>query len=343
MRFLLKALVLFAVFLALAGISGYLTLRFIIKSEDTVVVPELVGKDVIYALNILTDLGLNIKVSGFEYRGDVPKNHVAYQDPASGSVVKRDRNVRIIISKGPKSVVVPDLAGMDIRQAQIIMEQNGLLQGVVSRTLSPSARGDEVIGQVPAAGTEALRGDALNLLVSLGRRPMSHKMPHLDGMTLEDAIAVLERHHLGLGRVKSIKRHDRPSGVVVAQDPLYGYQVASGGLVNLIVNRLEEGPMPDKGLRLLHYGTDEGFLKTHVRIRVNVYGLFYPLFDGFASPGEQIWLLIPSDPEASVLVYENDELVLSPASWDPLETAGFTRPGRPGEPGHWRGLGEIPF
>lgn len=343
MRFLLKALVLFAVFIALAGISAYLTLRFIIKSEDTVVVPQLVGKDVIYALNILTDLGLNIKVSGFEYRGDVPKNHVAYQDPASGSVVKKDRDVRIVISKGPKSVVVPDLAGMDIRQAHIIMEQNGLSEGMMSRTLSPSAGVDEVISQVPAAGTEALRGDSLDLLVSLGRRPVSYKMPYLNGMTLEDAIIVLERHHLGLGRVRSIKRHDRPSGVVVAQDPLYGYQVASGGQVNLVVNRLEEGPILETGLRLLHYGTEEGFLKTHVRIRVNVYGMFYQLFDGFAYAGEQIWLLIPSEPEASVLVYENGELVSSHASSDPLETAAFIRPSRQREPEPWRGLREIPF
>ena len=34
------------------GISAYLTLTTIIKSEDTVVVPDLVGKDIVNALRI---------------------------------------------------------------------------------------------------------------------------------------------------------------------------------------------------------------------------------------------------------------------------------------------------
>ena len=44
------------VFLVVAGISAYLTLTLIIKSEDTVIVPDLEGKDVVYALELLTEL-----------------------------------------------------------------------------------------------------------------------------------------------------------------------------------------------------------------------------------------------------------------------------------------------
>jgi serine/threonine-protein kinase len=309
MRFFLKTLILFAVFVAVAGTSGYLTLRFIIKGEDTVVVPDLVGKDVIYVLNILTDLGLNTKVDGFEYQGRVPKNHVAYQDPASGSVIKKDRDVRIIISKGPRSFVVPNLVGMDIRQAYIIMEENGLSEGVMSRTFSPSAAEDEVMSHEPAAGTVAVRGDSMDLLVSLGTRPIAHKMPHLEGMTLEDAIMVLERYQLGTGQVRSELRKGVPLDTVVAQDPLYGHQVISGGPVNLTINRAETGPILEKGLSVLHYPVPGGFLKSHVRIRVNAYGMFYELYDDFARPGEEIWCLTPPDPKSKVFVYENGKLV----------------------------------
>ena len=198
-----KAAALLLVFLGVAGISGYLTLRFIIKSEDTVVVPDLVGKDVVYALDILTDLGLNIKVSGFEYRPDIPKNHVAYQHPGPGSEVKKDRDVRIVVSRGPKSLVVPNLVGMDIRQAQIIMEENGLSQGVVSRAFSDVVAEDEIIGHTPPSGTVVSRGDSMDLLVSLGSRPVTYEMPYLDGLTLEDAILIIEKVHLGLGQIKT--------------------------------------------------------------------------------------------------------------------------------------------
>jgi len=311
MRFFLKIVLLSAAFAAVAGISGYLTLRFIIKGEDTVVVPELLGKDVIYALNILTDLGLNTKVGGFEYRADVPANHVAYQDPAAGSVVKKDRDVRIIISKGPKSLIAPNLVGMELRQASIIMEENGLSQGTLSRTFDPTAAIDQVISQVPPSGTVAMREDAVDLLVSLGHRPKNYKMPYLQGMTLEDAILVLERYHLNVGRIQTVQRPDQPLDVVTAQDPEYGYQVDSGGFVNLTINRAEKGPIVEQGLGLLHHGVGQGFLRSHIRIRVNAFGMFYELYNAFAPAGDQIWLLTPRGPEATVFVYDNGKLDLS--------------------------------
>ena len=311
MRRFLKVAVLFCALLGVAGISGYLTLRFIIKGEDTVVVPQLVGKDVVYALNILTDLGLNIKVSGFEYRSDLPKNHVAQQEPGPGSEVKKDRDVRLIVSKGPKRLVVPNLVGMDIRQAHIIMEENGLSQGVVSRTFSERAGVDELIAQVPLPGTIITRGDSVDLLVSLGRRSATYEMPYLHGLTLEDAILILDRSHLGLGHIRSVQRDELPKDVVVEQSPLSGYRVASGTLVNLTINRTEKGPILDKGLSLFYHRVDWGFLKRHIRFRVNAFGVFYDLYNVFVRPGERIWALAPQDPEATVFLYEDGELVSS--------------------------------
>lgn len=311
MRRFFKVALLFGFFFGVAGISGYFTLRFIVKSEDTVVVPELVGKDVVYALDILTDLGLNIKVSGFEYRTDVPKNYVAYQEPGPGSEVKKDRDVRIIISKGPKTLVVPNLVGMDIRQAYIIMEENGLSRGVLSRTFSERIATDEVISQTPSPGTVVTRGDSMDLLASLGRRPVTYKMPYLHGLSLEDAILVLEGTHLGLGQIRSVEGGDLPKDVVVEQDPPSGYPVASGTLVNLAINRPEKGRVVDQGIGLFHHRVPEGFLKKHMWIRVNAFGVFYDLYDVFVRSGERIWFLAPQGPETTVLVYQDGELVLS--------------------------------
>lgn len=311
MRRVFKIAVLFGAFLGVAGISGYLTLRFIIKSGDTVVVPQLVGKDVVYALDILTDLGLNIKVSGFEYSSELPKNHVAHQEPGPGSEVKKDRDVRVIVSKGPKTLVVPNLVGMDIRQAYIIMEENGLSQGVVSRTFSDRAAADELIAQVPPPGIVVTRGDSVDLLVSLGRRPGTYEMPYLHGLALEDAILILDRSHLGLGHIRSVQRNEFPKDVVVEQNPPSGYQVASGTLVNLTVNRTEKGPILDQGLSLFHHRVPEGFLKKHIRFRVNAFGFFYDLYNIFVRPGERIWFLAPQNRETTVFLYEDGELVLS--------------------------------
>ncbi len=93
-----KISALLIVFLIITGTTAYLTLTFIIKSEDTVVVPDLLGKDVVYSLEILTDLGLNTKIKGSEYSDDFPKNHVILQDPLPGAEIKKGRDLRILLS-----------------------------------------------------------------------------------------------------------------------------------------------------------------------------------------------------------------------------------------------------
>ncbi|NVM21027.1 MAG: PASTA domain-containing protein [Desulfobacterales bacterium] len=311
MKPVLKIWLLFALFVFVFGSTAYLALKLIVRSEDVVVVPELVGKDAVYAVEILTDLGLNIKVEGFEYRAGVPKNHVVYQEPKAGAEIKKDRDVRIIVSKGPESVVVPNLVGTDVRQANIIMEENGLTAGAVSKTFRRRIVMSEVISQTPQPGRVVARGDAVDLLISLGRRPVAYKMPYLDGLTPEDAILLLERSHLGLGQIRSVKRDHLPKGVVVEQHPLAGYPVASGSTVNLTVNRAESARIFDKGLYLFHHRVSYGFLKKHVRLRINAFGMFYDLYSVFESPGEEIWMLVPKDPETTFFFYQDGELVLS--------------------------------
>jgi len=86
-----KLSTLFFLFVLIVGASAYLTLALIIKSEDTVVVPDLSGKNVVYVLKLLTDLGLNTKVKGSEYSADIPENNVIFQEPEPGAEIKKGR------------------------------------------------------------------------------------------------------------------------------------------------------------------------------------------------------------------------------------------------------------
>ncbi|MDY6987935.1 MAG: PASTA domain-containing protein [Thermodesulfobacteriota bacterium] len=324
MRAVFRIGMLFGLFVFIAGVTGYLTLRFIIRSEDVVVVPDLEGRDVVYALEILTDLGLNIKISGFEYRADIPKNHVAYQAPRPGAEVKKDRDIRIVLSKGPKSVLLPNVVGMDVREAHIIMEENGVAEGVVSRTYSQRAIRGELMGQAPAPGTTVKRGSPVDLLISLGRRPVRFKMPYLDGLTVEDAIFILERSQLNLGQIRSVQKSDLPKDVVVDQRPLAGHPVASGSLVNLTLNRSEQMPALDKGLYVFHHRVSNGWLKKHLRLRISAFGMLYDLCDVFEPPGKEVWLLIPRSPGATLFFYQDGDLV-----WSRSPEGRFEDPGLP--------------
>ena len=185
-------------FILVAGISAYLSLTLIIKSEDTVIVPNLEGKDVVYVLELLTELELNTKVRGSEYTNDVPKNYVIFQDPSPGAEIKKGRDVKIILSKGPKTLFMPNLLALSIQQANIILEENGICQGVLSRTYHSRIEKDHIIAQVPAQGTMISRGECVDFLVSIGVQARAFKMPDLIGLRLEDALQSIEKAELAM-------------------------------------------------------------------------------------------------------------------------------------------------
>lgn len=301
-------------FIVVGGISAYLTLIVIIKSEDTVVVPDLVGKDIVYALEILTDLGLNTKVKGSEYSAVVPKNHIIFQDPEPGEEKKRGRDVKIIISKGTEAVLMPNIRGLSLPQARIILEENGLCRGELSYTHSDVIEKDDIIAQFPSPGITVRRSECADLLVSKGIRPAAYKMPDLEGFPLEEALVAIEKNNLLLGEIKPLFRRSKPQDVITGQDPPAGHRVIAGRRINLRINRKPTGDKGEydpgsEGVSLFRHRLGYGFLKRRIRVRLNSYGVSNDVIDDFFRPGEEIWLLIPKGNNATVFLYEEDELI----------------------------------
>jgi len=303
-------------FIVFAGISAYLTLTLLIKSEDIVILPDLIGKEVVYVLEILTDLGLNTKVKGFEYSEDIPKNHIIFQQPEPSVEIKKGRDIKIVISKGAKNILMPNLQGLSLRQTRIIIEENGLCLGEQSVTYNNKFEKDNIIAQVPSPGAQITRGGCVNLLLSLGIRPRSYKMPVLNGLTLDDAIGLIEKNNLILGKIKSLFFEDKPKDTITDQDPLAGSLVLEGSSVNLVLNR-KPGEQSSEYLagtingNFFRYRTTQGFLKRHIRVYLTGLTFSNDLLNEFVKPDEEIWLLVPNQKGATLMVYEDDELILN--------------------------------
>ena len=301
-------------FLLVAGASAYLTLTLIIKSEDTVIVPNLVGKDVVSALEILTDLQLNTKVNGSEYNQRFPKNHVTFQEPEAGSEIKKDRDVRIILSRGAKNILMPNIVTLSDQQARMIIEENGLNRGQLSHTHSNSVEKDHVIVQVPTAGTMITRGAKVNILVSLGPRPVKYVMPDLSDHSFEQAVLMIENANLTVGNIRSQFDKLKTRNSILLQDPPAGYSVNVNSPVDLVINRASGKADGDRVHRplygsLLQYRINNGFLKKRIRVELETSDTTTDIFDDYIKPGEEIWVLVPRDHDATVFVYEDDELV----------------------------------
>jgi len=309
----LKVTIFSVVFLTLFGASAYLTMRLLIKGEDTVVVPELSGHNAVQVLKILSGLGLNAKIKGSEYSSTIPENHVISQDPAPGTEIKSGRQVRVVMSKGADTIPMPRLTGLHMQQALLILEGNGFCQGNRSFVSHPSVEKDRVISQVPSPGMQTARSRCTDLLISTGPRMKWYKMPHLSDIPIENAVEMIENINLELGKMETAFQKEKPPNTVIGQDPLPGHPVAERSVVNLVVNRIPGSQntnfMDADGF--IRHRVQPGFLKRHVRVHLEGPHTTEDLFNEYIPPGEEILLLVPTVLKATLRVYEDRKVVLS--------------------------------
>lgn len=307
--------ILFFVFVGIAGVSTYLTLTLFFKGSDTVVVPGLAGKHLVSALEQLSDLSLNTKVSRSEYNNDVPRHHVILQEPEAGTEIKKGRDVRLVLSKGSLMLSTPNLKMLSLQEARIVLEENGLCGGEIAITYSPRFKNDVVMAQFPGAGTKIGRDRCVNLLISGGLRPRDYTMPDLRGMSLENAMLQLDHYKLRSGNITPTDTESHPPNAVVSHEPAPGHRVEETSVVTLVVNRapgsnIVKLPTAPR-LQLFSYRLENGFLNSHIKLQLNTFGATFDLYDDFLKPGEEIWCFIPDAKNTSVDLFRDEELVVT--------------------------------
>ncbi len=309
----IKIMAMGIIFLGLAGLSAYFTITLLMGSEEKITVPDLVGRDLIHVLENLTDLGLNPRLRELEYSPDIPKNHVMAQHPAPGAQIKKGRDIRITISKGAKSLAMPNLNDLDLRQARLILEENGLCVGRISQAHHSTIARKAVIAQVPMPGMTIERNQCADLLISLGPMPKEYRMPDLTGLYLDQAIRRIEHHHLRVGDIRSVVVPDGPANVILEQNPPAGSRVLREALITLDVQRVraDEADTREGSLSgaLFRHRLPDGYLRHHVRVTLRAFGMSVDIYDELMRPGADIWVLIPAHVRSAIFLYVNDELM----------------------------------
>jgi hypothetical protein len=103
-------------------------MRVALKTRD-VVVPSLLGKTVNEASASLSEARLSLKVEeGRRVDPKVPVGQILAQEPQTGMQTRRQRSVRVWVSAGPRSTIVPALVGESER-----MDDERLARGVERR------------------------------------------------------------------------------------------------------------------------------------------------------------------------------------------------------------------
>ncbi|MCX7621736.1 MAG: PASTA domain-containing protein, partial [Acidimicrobiales bacterium] len=122
-------------------------------------VPDgLVGKSSDQAVAQLRQLGLVPEIVE-EFSETVPKGVVLDLTPGAGELVAKGGKVRLVVSKGPQLIAVPNVRGLSVVDAAARIEAAGLL---VSGTQGSPTK--SVTGTNPAAGSMVRKGSAVTLV-----------------------------------------------------------------------------------------------------------------------------------------------------------------------------------
>jgi serine/threonine-protein kinase len=229
-----KLLVLAGALLATYGLFAAAAMRLAFRARE-VQVPNLVDKTASEASAIAAAQGLTIRVDEARRTDEkIAVDRVVSQDPLAGSTTRRQRTVRVWLSAGLRSSIVPAVSGETERAAQMRIAQDGLELAAISEIRSQAYPSEIVVAQDPAANGAAAR---IALLVNRGERGPSYVMPDLIGVNADHAADVLREQGFRVAVVGSIPYPGVAAGVVLRQNPPGGFQVAPGEPISIEVSR----------------------------------------------------------------------------------------------------------
>jgi eukaryotic-like serine/threonine-protein kinase len=214
-----------------AFLSAITAMRIAIHGRE-VTMPNLVGKNVAEANQLLRKSGLVLRVADRVY-SDLPINVVVRQTPTAGLLMKVSQQAHVVLSLGQRQLTIPPLEGNTLRVSRIELLRGGLQIGEVSNIVMPDKAPDTVVIQNPKPGTGAAT-PRVDVLVSQGDREKAFVMPHLIGLNENDA-----QHRLDLAGLRRktnyVSAPQWPRGAVIDQSPAGGSRIVAAATVELTI------------------------------------------------------------------------------------------------------------
>lgn len=184
------------------------------------------GQDVQSVEQAIRDQDL-VPVEGGEIASTAAKGTVAQLDPAPGTAMPSGAEVKVFSSKGSYPVTLPDLSGKSADDAKAELQSLGITVQDTRSQFDAGLKANQVIGTDPAAGTTALSGSSVTLIVS-----NAVQLPDEVGKSASKARTELE--NLGF-RVVLNQVFSTDRGTVRVQTPFGGTNVAPGSTITLTV------------------------------------------------------------------------------------------------------------
>jgi serine/threonine-protein kinase len=228
--------------LLVLGVGAYKMFSSSSTGSNEVKVPNLVGMKEDDAKTELNKLNLVLVEGGSEV-SDQPEGTVIKMKDQPGTMVKEKSEIRVIISKGGKKNLMPDLVDYDIDRAKTILDSLGLKISDQSEAFSDSVPKGQIISQTPKKDTEVSASDNITVVVSKGPEVKYTTVPSVKGLSAADAKSKLENAGVTVSQNYQTTQNESENGIVLSQDS-EGSKVKQGSTVNITVGSYVQKQAP---------------------------------------------------------------------------------------------------
>ncbi|MHB1392045.1 MAG: Stk1 family PASTA domain-containing Ser/Thr kinase [Clostridia bacterium] len=209
---------------------------FTIKEVD---VPDLISMSENEAREKLGASSLILEVTERVHNKDIPEGSIISQNPKPNEKNKITNPVKVVVSKGPRKVVIPNLVGESYDKVKLILEREGLLEGKFEQEYSEYPNGF-VIRQSITTGISVDEGTTIDYVISIG--PEKFVMPTYIGAGIEEVKTDLIVKDLILGNITYESSSEYPADAVLDQSIKPGTEASRKSVVDFVVNSQKQEP-----------------------------------------------------------------------------------------------------
>ena len=275
-------------------------------STNDVVVPSVVGKNVEIARTMLMEKNLRVTVNE-SFHDKMPPGQVISQNPEAGTTVKEQRAITLVVSKGGESTAVPDLRGLNRRDAELQIKNAGLLLGRIDEQYSATDKPDTVINQNPRSPAQVAKGTMIDISISKGQEPKKIVLPDFRGSPIATIASQLESLKLKQGKITEMPSDKYPAGVISEQSPAPSTEIIEGATVDFTVSKSSAAATVKRAV--VQITVPDGPGKQSVQIIITDANGRRTAYDNTHKPGDKVEKTIEGTGTVRVQVYINNVLL----------------------------------
>ena len=217
-------------------LTDFLVMPFVTRHGQEFQIPNIVGVSLTEATDMLAEVGAVVEIAGEEPSPDLPEGTVMVQTPFAGSMAKKGRRVKVIISAGREMVEVPGIVGFSQRQSELKLREAGLKVGTFNWASNDSLPVNVLVFSVPSAGSLVLRDTPINLFFNRGSQGNVVFVPQFVGMLLDEAEQIADSLGLLISKVDYATNAFLLPNTVLWQSQRAGSKTETGSYIQLKVS-----------------------------------------------------------------------------------------------------------